>query len=217
MATLGNIPLSQPGAPTGAAAAFVLTQPVEQAAAGDLRDTSFELMVSCRYLVVRFPSAADATDCYSKGLELAQEVLDRLSILGRGDYTLRRPEDEHILWWTQAGKTNVRIFERAVLAPRVGPIAITVHDDAGNEIRHQPVVPGYSLAFRYYRLSQTDDDIYDAYRHMYLAFEMLLSERFPLKHKENEKDWLRRSLASCWEEIDLNDLTVKASIRSFRL
>jgi hypothetical protein len=43
-------------------------------------------------------------------------------------------------------------------------------------------------------MSQLTDDLHDAMRNVYLAFELMLSDRYP-KSKEKEATWLRRSLA----------------------
>jgi hypothetical protein len=40
-------------------------------------------------------------------------------------------------------------------------------------------MPEHHIGFRFFRLAQVTDDLYDAYRNMYLAFEVLLSSRVP--------------------------------------
>jgi hypothetical protein len=71
----------------------------------------------------------------------------------------------------------------------MGPIRITVRDQDGNEVPSEPIRPDYHPALRFYRLSQVTDDLYDSYRNMYLAFEMLISSRFQ-KGNEQELKWL---------------------------
>jgi hypothetical protein len=50
------------------------------------------------------------------------------------------------------------------------------------------------------------DDIFDAFRNMYLAFELLLSAKYP-KGKEREIEWLQVSLAAAAADLNLANLT----------
>jgi hypothetical protein len=70
------------------------------------------------------------------------------------------------------------------------------------------VQPRHHIAFRYYRLAQTTDDLFDAYRNMYLAFELLLSSQHPVSKGEREIDWLRRALGGAAPVIQLAGLGV---------
>jgi hypothetical protein len=80
-----------------------------------------------------------------------------------------------------------------------------VQDKDGNVIPPTPVIPMYHIGFRFYRLSQASDDLYDAYRNIYLAFEILLSSRYP-KTKKREINWLRQSLDSASADLELLSL-----------
>jgi hypothetical protein len=72
-----------------------------------------------------------------------------------------------------------------------------------------PIFPSYHTAYRYFRLSQVTDDLFDAYRNLYLAFELLLSSLFP-KINERELDWLERALS----QINQNILTSTMGVTS---
>jgi hypothetical protein len=77
---------------------------------------------------------------------------------------------------------------------------VTVRGPDGVEVSQppQPSLP-WRRAFRYYRLAQTTDDLYDAYRNLYLAFESILGELEPPRvigsrgRLEPEEQWLRRT------------------------
>jgi hypothetical protein len=92
----------------------------------------------------------------------------------------------------------------------VGPIKLEMRDKDGNIV--SPVVspPRHHLGFRFYRLSQASDDLFDAYRNMYLAFELMLSARHP-KGKEREVDWLRASLTASFFDLDLDAIVPKGT------
>lgn len=60
----------------------------------------------------------------------------------------------------------------------------------------------WSPVLRYYRFSQMSDNLYDAYRWLYLTFEQLLQMLCPVKIKkdgricERENEWMRRALSA---------------------
>lgn len=58
-------------------------------------------------------------------------------------------------------------------------------------------------ALRYFRLSQASDDLFDAFRNLYLALESLLNEVAPRKNGEGEGVWLERALRLVYERIDV--------------
>ena len=76
-----------------------------------------------------------------------------------------------------------------------------VRDAAGNLVTQSapPPVPWHE-SFRYFRISQTTGDLFDAYRNLYLAVESLLSTVAPMRLNaaggpaEGEGQWLRRAL-----------------------
>src|SRR3954463_12093747 len=100
MASIDGMALNSPDGSTTAGAAFILQSPPEYPESGALQDSKFELQPTSRYMVVRFAHSKDAREAYRKGIALAQEVLDRLSIHGRGDFFLKEPDTEHLVWWT---------------------------------------------------------------------------------------------------------------------
>jgi hypothetical protein len=83
---------------------------------------------------------------------------------------------------------------------------LEVRDPEGNIVPPAPVVPVHHIGFRFFRLAQVTDDLYDAYRNMYLAFEVLLSSRFPVIKGEREGEWLARGLEGASRDILLTDL-----------
>ncbi len=158
------------------------------------------------HVICRFGGALSYRDAYEKGSLHAQEALDILSMTGRADLVTRDADDEHLVWWNAGGSSTIALVSTVTFSVRIGgPAKITVHDAQGNEVPQTPIIPKHHLGFRFYRLSQTSDDLYDGYRNMYLAFESLLSSRYP-KSKGLERDWLRQSLTSASNDLSLSDL-----------
>jgi len=65
------------------------------------------------------------------------------------------------------------------------------------EIIQSPPSPTaiYHDSLRHFRFSQVADDVFEAFRNMYLAFEGLLAFLSPKNPGEGEEHWLRRALA----------------------
>lgn len=160
---------------------------------------------STPHVVCRFAGATSAGEAYDKGSLLAQEALDVLSMVGRADLVTRDAEDEHLVWWETGSRRVLSLVSTATFSLKGGPVSLTVKDYQGNVVPPTPVIPKHHIGFRFYRLSQTSDDLYDAFRNMYLAFESLLSSRYP-KAKGQEIDWLRQSLASASSDLALPSL-----------
>jgi len=77
----------------------------------------------------------------------------------------------------------------------------TVRDAAGRIVKSPkpPKVPWHE-SYRFFRLSQTTSDLFDAYRNAYLALESILADRTPQRRKspggkgETEREWFQRAL-----------------------
>lgn len=163
------------------------------------------------YIICRFNRANSLEEAYSLGTKQIQEALDVMSMTGRGDLVTRDGDNEFIVWWSLSGKRSIALITTVTFSMSVGPISLTVKDANGNVVPPKPVVPKHHIGFRFYRLSQVSDDLYDAYRNMYLAFESLLSSHFP-KTQRREIDWLRQSLSLSASDLGLTGLVPSAVV-----
>jgi hypothetical protein len=207
MAKIGSIPLlsiDQVKNPGGAA--FLLATASGEDALQQVENGEIEICSGQPFLVARFSLTSDAKSAFQKGHSLTQKGLDLLSILGIQDLIIRDAENEHIIWWTEEDSLVVRTVSTTLLKFGVAPAKIIIQDTEGKQITPNSPVPTYHIAFRYYRLSQTTDDLFDAYRNMYLAFESLLSSRYPKGFQEGEGKWLQRTLKAASEELNLEAL-----------
>jgi hypothetical protein len=185
--------------------ALLLMKPPEQEVRVTYRDCVLLASPGNSHVVCRFGGARSHEDAYSQGRLLVQEVLDVLSMTGRGDLVTREAEDEFFVWWATATARTLALVTTATFSIKVGPVSITVKDTHGNVVPPTPVIPKHHIGFRFFRLSQVSDDLYDAYRNMYLAFESLLSSRYP-KTKGPEINWLRQSLTAASNDLSLAGL-----------
>ncbi|WP_295441231.1 hypothetical protein [uncultured Thiodictyon sp.] len=206
MARLGPISLFEVSSALPSGAAFSLTSPASSDAALVFPGAEIELRAGQRDAVVRFNGAEDPKAAFSEGHRLAQQGLDLLSVLGRCDAVIQDAESEHLIWWSEPNGVVLRYVSTFMMPFAVGQPTLLVKDKDGNVIPPPPVQPRHHIGFRYYRLAQTTDDLFDAYRNMYLAFEVLLSNSIPIEKGEREINWLNRALTAAQSSIRLNDL-----------
>lgn len=159
----------------------------------------------CPWAIFQFNGVVNLSDGLNKGLALVEPILDMLSMTGKSDLLLQETANEHLVWW-KAGQEQIFAYvTTSTFGVGVGNLAIEVRDKDGNVVPPVPVLPIHHIGFRFFRLAQTSDDLFDAYRNMYLAFESLLSSRYP-KGKGKEIDWLKASLEAATAELTLVNL-----------
>ncbi len=204
---LGGIPLVKEKSSSPCGAAFTLVSPASVDVLLSLASAEVELRQGQKDVVVRFSGAKNASEAFTKGHVLVQQGLDLASILGHLDTVIRDAEEDHVLWWTEQAGLVARIVSTMTQGVGASPGKLEVRDADGNIVSPIKIEPRHHIGFRYYRLAQTTDDLYDAYRNMYLAFEALLSSRFPKKKRgENEREWLDRGLRAASTSVSLIDL-----------
>ena len=132
-------------------------------------------------LIVSGPQgAADYETAIEDAVSAAQEALDLIAAEGGAALMIEGAETGHILWWTEARGIVLRDMAIGDLGFHFSATA-EVRDAAGNLIT-QPTLPvAWHESFRYFRISQTTGDLFDAYRNLYLAVESLLSTVVPMR------------------------------------
>jgi len=207
---IGSIPLVSDTTVGSAGGAFLLSTPPKSSIILHFDTADIEVHVGEPYAVIRFSGSEDASSTFANAHRLVQQGLDLLSILGTQDSVILDAENEHILCWSEPNGMVVRSVSTTILNLAVGSPKLIVKDKDGNVVPLVPSSPQHHAAFRYYRLAQTTDDLFDAYRNMYLAFEALLSSHYPKMRREQEIEWLRRALTAASSEIPLTGLGSKA-------
>jgi hypothetical protein len=206
MAAIGTLSLACNGTLSSGLAQLLVKAPQAMHEFTHTRAT-FRVSPDCPFVICCFPGAGSHEDVLSKGGNLLQEGLDLLSMTGRADLATHDALDEYFCWWQAGGRNVVAAVSTVTFPWSVDSPVLGVPDSAGNIIPPKEIIPQHHSAFRFYRLAQVSDDLFDAFRNMYLAFERFLSARYPKKAKEKEIDWLRKSLAAAANDLSLSRLT----------
>ena len=206
MATLAGMTIADRDSPFESGAAFLLAQKCDIDALVTLPSGwEVELRSGSPYVVARVKGISSPTDVFSACHEAAQQGLDLLAAQGKAHLSNRNASDVSLLWWRESSIQVLRVISVNTLSVTVGIPTLTVTDQHGNVIPQPPPPPIiYHESFRYIRLSEVTDDLFDAFRNMYLAFEALLGHVAPRHKKEREGAWLKRALATVDTAVSLS-------------
>ena len=121
--------------------------------------------------------------------------------------------EEAIYWHNCNGQTTLQITCQFNLVMTSNAVLTVRNSDGGVQPSTVEPPAEWHPSYSYFRRSQVTDDLFDAYRNMYLALEALLSEvDSPMSMAdgklENDKKWFLRTLqTAAGEEIHLDDFT----------
>ncbi len=142
----------------------------------------------------------------SKGFELCQQALDILSVERKGNMQIKKPGEEHIVLFMDHDKVILRESSFNDLFMGV-EASITKVDRDGNIILDPPSPEiNWIPAFRFYRFSQASNDLFEAYRNLYLGLEAILNQICPKGKRERERQWLERALNLISDKIRLPEI-----------
>jgi hypothetical protein len=147
-----------------------------------------------RAVVVRGAPGSTYDDAFLTALEVAQKGLDLLSATGIESLGLTDAADEHLVWWTGEEGPVVRFRGVVAFNMTVHPATLTVYGPDGQPKPSPPVPAAWHESMRYFRHAQVTDDLFDAFRNLYLALESALSEIAPMRLGEREGMWVKRAL-----------------------
>lgn len=134
-----------------------------------------------------------------------EETLDVICFRLNDPLKLKPLNTDYFVVTQQNGKRVLTYRTVLQWKMNAGPFFVTITDATGKAVNSANEKPTWQPVLRYYRLSQTRDDIFDAYRYMFLAFEALLFSLWPITTapKENEGDWLLRAVGELAKRINL--------------
>ena len=208
---LGNLPLLQSDGARCIGAGFQLAKNPSRALDWTSGDWEISISRTSRQLVVR---GRATNSSYEEALALTiknlQRGLDVISATFGVDLLVTDLDGEHIVWWPD--DCGLAIRRVSIGTMRFDASAtLTVRTQDGKVVPPTPrVSPTWHESFRYYRLSQTTEDLFDAYRNAYLAFESILNDIAPQKVQPNgnpaekEAKWLRRALTEAHRLYNLH-------------
>jgi len=214
MARIGTLSMggrgAAPGAPVVHAVAFDLSHDPKCDFLYSLDGLSWEVEIKAgqRSVIARTPDVLERSELLATGLEYAQRGLDIVSFERRSEAVLANPGDTHILPFSRDNRLVLQHVDVSDLGVSIGAEAV-VRDADGN-IREQEVPPPvWTPGLRFYRLSQTSRDLYDAYRNLFLGLEALLDTACPKRADERERDWLLRAFSGIAQDAGLRELVPK--------
>jgi len=122
-----------------------------------------ELALGSRRLVIRAPTpVASYLAVLDDAMNAVQEALDLWSMRGDTNLVIEAAESQHVVWWTEGADIILQIVAVSDLGVAVS-VRATATDAQGRDVP-QPAPPAvqWHPSFRYFRLSQTTANLFDA-------------------------------------------------------
>lgn len=205
MAKLGDIEVANRSASYKSGAALLLNdKPSQDQIIRTISDWEVEIEEDNPFIIARTENQLMLDNVLSSAHEAIQKALDKICIRADGDYQCRNVDSKRIVWWREGEEQYIRVISIATFGASTS-VAATVKTSSGESKSKQSPQTEWHESQRYFRLAQTSDNLFNAYRNMFLAFENILSHRVPPDSGEGEKDWLKRALKDTHNEIDLSE------------
>lgn len=163
-----------------------------------------EVRAGSRFIVARTDQGIAADALLGEGIDAAHRALDLISLLDGDALVMKSPESQNITYHRPpAGRAIVSCHSSVDCKFDMSFEHTVVHEDGTVERPPSAPAPEWNVAYRFYRLSQSSRDMYEAYRNLFLGLEALLDHLFPKGRDEREKAWLVRAVALAGARIDL--------------
>lgn len=201
----GGVPLVDDTEKPVSGAAFELANAPRRDASAHVDGWTIEARTGMKTIIVRGGHETDYDSAWRRALMQAQKGLDFLSILWHENLSIVRVTDQHVTWWGEPDGLVVRVVSLTTTHIDVPPVNAVVQDSEGNVVPSSNAQqPSWHESFRYFRLSQTSEDLFDAYRNAFLALESTLSDIAPQTSGEGEGQWFHRALGEANNIVSLN-------------
>lgn len=168
-------------------------------------DSKWQIEIKKGYssIIARFRDPQNYDDIVKYGYEQVQRFLDLLAVKKFGIFNIKSPRTNNIsVYQDETGQFILRHFSIEPLNITAG-FTFEVRDKDGNLKPPPPIPePKWTEAFRYYRLSQDSQNIFEAYRNLFLSLEAILNEICPRNPREPEGGWLKRALSILSTKVD---------------
>src|SRR6266545_3454599 len=216
--TFGGSRLFDPAFGARAGGAFGLVAPPRASQVLGVDGWQVEVIAGFPAVIARGGIAASYEDAFQASLLQAQRGLDLMSMYGANNLVIKGIDEDHLVWWPEPDGLAIRAVSLAPVSIDVPPVRVEVRDAQGNlKVQLPPPPPTWHESFRYFRLSQTTDDLFDSYRNLYLALESILDRMAPQivnssgKAGEREGQWFKRALGVAHGKVDLGPYAPKGS------
>lgn len=155
------------------------------------------------YIVARSINVYTCKDIHSLGHSMCEKALDAICIKGGNVYHVEEPYSRYVEVFFEKGHYSLILHDSEKLTFEISA-AVSIMDKDGNIIhstqKKQNEQDEWVEMFRYYRFSKGSNNVYDAYRWMFLVFECLMQLIDPInlrlngKPAESEQAWIGRAL-----------------------
>jgi len=191
-----------------AGAAFRLSEPVAVDEIITLaQGACVSLSSGHAFVIARLPSVpkGGTRKLLVEAYEAAQYALDIVTVSpSTQGLTVPNGHQEHFLWWRRRKRITLRYTSRVVSTSAMSANGVVMRSDGTIVPPPLPTPIAWHPSLRYFRLAQTTDELYNAYRNMYLAFEAIMSDKVaPRLAKEKEGVWLERALGILNQTVPL--------------
>lgn len=154
-------------------------------------------------VVARTKHSISYDNTQSGGFAAIQEALDVFAVIGIVSASLIDPASSSACVYSENGKSVLSVYGLCDF-PMGVRLKVTQTDASGKVIHPgPPPEPVWNESFRYYRLSQCSNDLFDAYRNLFLGLEALLNTICKKQNSEGEGDWLHRALTTVNTRVSL--------------
>ncbi len=212
MAAFDGIPLQSPRG-KGGAILFLRARPKHSGIAQLGGGVEVEIREDVLAAVVRGVPGSDFDTVMGLAPELLNRGLDVFALTGLQASSLDGTSDDQVCWWEGEQGRVVRMWTRLDAVFSFSASVVVRRPDGSIKTDPNPHEIPWQESMRYYRMSQATDDLFDAFRNVYLALESILSVIAPIKVSpqgravESEKVWFKRALATVAVDIDLDTYT----------
>jgi len=204
-----GVPLQDPTDTWQHGAVFLLRKPPSRTQSVSLHGWTTTVLREIAVLITCGPSLTSSFDAtFEAALQMANVALDSMSAQGLADCVIRKATSDCLVWWpeNQAGGVVMRLKNTAEALP------ISIGSAPPHVALPPTPTPAIHDTYRFIRMFRTSDDLYDAYRNLFLAFECLLSDirpsqQLPNGRWEGEKHWFMDALSQADQLAPLADLT----------
>lgn len=206
--------------PTSSAGAmFRLARPAPFTMSQETEGWRIEVEEGAEALVAHGPvGPRDYEGTLMDGIEAANRALDIVAIARAHIMSLEDVDHDNAVWWSDGSTMRTRLLMvLPYTANRRAMGTLCVLTGGGTvATSSQSAALSWNPSFHYFRASQLTDNLNDAYRNMWLAFENALSSRYPRQkvssakgklRPEREIDWLKRGLTSLGTVMNLPSYT----------
>ncbi len=175
-----------------AGAAFLLRISARNSLTPTRREGVVTLGESGAYATVQLFRGLPDDELRTTAWRVIQEALDIHAATHRDPIATQRAAREYLLWTRAADGYRLTCVDTFDIPWSLSGQAIVGSAVPTPTLDRTPI-PCHP-SFRFYRLSQLTDDLFDAFRNAYLSLECLVSDESEKERDETERHWLKRVL-----------------------